>query len=384
MRRIRYEPFLEAYLIMENGELYSVLPADIKEILEEIPDAIIVKNLEYPKETFSAPIKVQIQVTNFCNLRCKTCAVFSGDNKIMPPQMTHKQIMTLLERSADVGVLNIEWSGGEPLFRKGFWTFVKYAEELGFAQNLLTNGLCFSDKNIECLHVFFRIQISLDGVGETFNQIVNRDAWRLFTRSINLIREKELNIVIATVLQEKNVDRLGEIIEFCAVHNFKKIRISPQVPIGRSKFISWTEYCAIINRFRDKLPDLKRYAEDCNIELDTFLEKKICDDETVKDVLRIVSPGGYSFLYIDAVGDIFPFPFLNQPSWRLGSCLSDNLSEIWLSSDILNKIRQQTYQNTGCGKCRYECSFADRSLVFGFTGKIDGPALPHIECKERR
>lgn len=383
MRRIRYEPFLEAYLVMENGELYSVSPTDIEEILKEIPDAIIVKNLEYPKETFSAPVKVQIQVTNVCNLRCETCAVFGDDNKMMP-QMTHKQITTLLEQLADMGVLNIEWSGGEPLSRKEFWTFVKYAEELGFAQNLLTNGLYFFNNNIEHLYNFFRIQISLDGVGETFNRIVNRDAWELFVHSINLIREKRLNIVIATVLQEKNVDRLDEIIKFCAIHDLKNIRISPQVPIGRSKSISWIEYRVIIDRFRDKLPDLKKCAEDCGIELDTFLEKRLCDDETVKDVLRIVSPGGYSFLYIDAVGDIFPFPFLNQSLWRLGSCLSDDLSEIWLRSEILNKIRQQTYQNTGCGKCRYECSFADRSLVFGFTGKIDGPALSHNECMERR
>jgi MoaA/NifB/PqqE/SkfB family radical SAM enzyme len=378
---IRYEPLFGAYLIMEDGELYAIASNNIKEILGGLSEIAMVRNSEYPKGVFSAPIKVQIQVTKACNLRCRTCAVFGGECNETGAQLTNEQIIQLLGQLATMGVLNVEWSGGEPLLRKDFWTFVQCATDLGIAQNLLTNGIYFSRKNLKTLSSFFRIQISLDGTGEIFNRIVGRNVWNMFLRSMDVIRDKKLNITMATVLQEENVNHLDEIIDFCISRNLPKLRISLQVPIGRSSHVSWKEYSRIIEQFRKYLPDLKKQAGDGGVELDTFLEKRICDDDTVMDVSHIVSPGGYSFLYIDALGDVYPFPFLTQPTLRLGSCISDDLQVIWLNSAVLDNIRRWTYQNTGCGKCRYECSFAERSLVLGFTGRIDGFALPHKECK---
>jgi pyrroloquinoline quinone biosynthesis protein E len=369
---------------MEDGELYAISPADLPEVLTELPNTVIVRNSEYPEGIFSAPLKVQIQTTKICNLKCKTCAVFGGECNAATMQMGSEQIIQLIEKIASMGVLNLEWSGGEPLLRKDFWTFVPYAAGLGISQNLLTNGTCFTQKNVALLSSFYRIQISLDGVGETFNRIVGRNAWEIFLRSMDLIQGIGLSIVMATVLQKENVDHLNEIIDFCIAHNLPKVRISLQVPIGRSVSISWEEYSRVIDKFRECLPSLKKRATDGGVELDVFLEKRICDDTTVADVSRIVSPGGYSFLYIDAIGDVYPFPFLTQPFLRLGSCISDDLQEIWLRSTILSSIRQQTYRNTDCGECRYECSFAERSLVVGFTGRIDGPAMPHPECQNRK
>jgi MoaA/NifB/PqqE/SkfB family radical SAM enzyme len=368
---------------MEDGGLYAIVPADLQEILTELPDTVVVTNAEHPEGVFSAPLKVQIQTTKICNLKCGTCAVFGGECN-EAAQMSSKQILELIEKLASMGVLNIEWSGGEPLLRKDFWAFVKHAADLGLSQNLLTNGTCFSSKNAKFLSSFYRIQISLDGVGETFNRIVGRNAWNTFLRSMDSIRDMGLNIVMGAVLQRENVNHLDEIVEFCSIHHLPKLRISLQIPIGRSSSISWREYSQIIDRFREQLPSLKKKAMEGGVELDVFLEKVICDDDTVVDVSRIVSPGGYSFLYVDAIGDIYPFPFLTQPGFRLGSCISDDLPTIWLRSTILSSIRQQTYQNTGCGGCRYECAFAERSLVLGFTGRINGPAMPHRECTKRK
>jgi MoaA/NifB/PqqE/SkfB family radical SAM enzyme len=368
---------------MEDGELYAIAPRDIHEVLADWTDAVIVKNTEHPEGIFSAPIKVQIQATKACNLRCKTCAVFGGDCN-RTPLMTNLQLFETLGKLANAGVLNVEWSGGEPLLRQGFWEFVRYTKDIGLSQNLLTNGTCFSPQNAEFLRTFYRIQISLDGVGEIFNNIVNRNAWDLFTKSLDYIQGANLNIVMATVLQRENVDHMDDVIGFCTSRGFSKIRVSLQVPMGRSLPISWKAYSEIIDRFRKKLPDLQKRAQDNGIELDTFLEKRLCEDETVEDVSRIVSPGGYSFLYVDSMGDLYPFPFLVQPSLRLGSIISEDLLKIWMHSKILDSIRQQTYLQTGCGRCRYECSFAERSLVLGFTGNIGGLALPNQECTERR
>lgn len=47
--------------------------------------------------------------------------------------------------------------------RKDFFEPVQYAWSLGFEQNLLTNGLLFSENNIDSLKkYFFRIQVSIN------------------------------------------------------------------------------------------------------------------------------------------------------------------------------------------------------------------------------
>lgn len=384
---IRFEPFLGAYVLMEGNEFYMISEGNLQEVCEEYSRHTIIKNVDNPDNVYSMPLKVQIQTTDICNLKCVTCAVANENcSAVKGDALSDKDIFKTLDSLASHGVLDIEWSGGEPLTRKSFLNFSEHAANLGMSQNLLTNGTLFNEDNMEVIkNNFFRVQISLDGVGSTYDEIVGKKAWKGFVNSVKLIDESVLpKVVIATVLQKANVEKIEAILQFCALHSLPRIRISMQVPIGRSSIITWHEYSSIIDLFRDRWPKLKADAERLGIKLDSFLEKEICDDSSVPDVGYIVSPYGFSFLYIDAFGDIFPFPFLTSSELKLGSVRSDDLRDVWFKSDVLNYLRKQTYKNTGCGECRFECSFAERSLVYAYTGSLSSPALYNKECKERR
>lgn len=386
-RLVRFEPMLNAYVIMEENEFFMIDKDGLSELAaDQVDEYVVVENVNCPNNVYSMPLKVQIQTTNQCNLRCITCAVANDmacDNRIL----TDAEIFNLLDTLAKYGVLDIEWSGGEPLLRKNFLKFIEYAANLGISQNLLTNGLLFNEKNVEIIEKnFFRVQISLDGVNQTYNKIVGKKAWDKFVRSMELAVSAgvQKKIVIATVLQDENVAQMNSIIEFCALHMLPRVRISMQVPIGRSSTLTWQKYSLLIDNFRQQWDNLKKKTNNTGVIIDSFLEKEICEDDSVPDVGYIVSPYGYSFLYINARGDIFPFPFLTSPELRLGSIKEDDLRDIWFNSPVLNYLRKQTYKNTGCNDCRFECSFAERSLVYAYTGRLNAPALYHPECKERR
>jgi len=382
---IRFEPCINEYVVMDEGQFYTISPEDISELLDSLQNYKIVKNFDHPPNIYSMPLRVQLQVTNKCNLRCITCAVAEDDNK-NNPIMSSEGLKKLLKSLSNHGILNVAWSGGEPLVRKDFWQIVEYAVKLGLSQNLLTNGTLFTDDNIKIIkNNFFRVQVSLDAIGETYNQIVNKDIWSRFVKSIRLAMNSGVNnIVAATVLQKDNVTEIGSIIDFCSKENIKKIRISMRVPIGRSKSLTWEEYSSVIEVFRQQWPQLKEYALQRNVEIDCFLEKVRCFDESLPDVSYIVSPGGFTILYIDAYGDVYPFPFLTSSNLKLGTIKSDNLREIWLNSTILQKLRRLTYKNIGCGDCRLECAFTERSVVYAFLGKLEGSALSHAECQQSR
>lgn len=379
---IRFEPYKSGYLTMENGEFYFIETEKISELQSCDRDYIIVINTNHPSHAYSMPLKVQLQATKACNLRCITCAVAEG-RQSKEKSLSTAEMIKILDLLAYYGVLNIEWSGGEPLLKKDFFFLAEYAAKKGFSQNLLTNATLFNKGNVALIKkYFFRTQISLDGVDADFNKIVGVNCWKKFSDAVSLAVECGLNIVLACVLQKNNIETIGEIIDFCSEKKIDNLRISMQVPIGRSTCLTWDAYSQIIDRFRVIWPKLKQQADDRHLAVNCFLEKDVCEDDGVEDVGYLVSPGGYSFLYIDAYGDIYPFPFLITPDLKLGSIKKDDIRGIWNSSK-LDYIRTLNYKTTGCCDCRLECAFAERSLVYAFTGKIDSPALPHYECRRR-
>lgn len=198
--------------------------------------------------------------------------------------------------------------------------------------------------------------------------------------------ERPKGVSAAVVLQRGNVSNIDSIIEFCGDNNLRDVRISLQVSLGRSRGIGWSEYSDVIEDFRRQLPKLDSLAKSKGVSIDTFLGK-IDHDGEIDDVGRLVSPGGYSFIYINAKGEIFPFPFLFDEKFKIGSIENNDLKEKWFKSWVLKELRKCTYEAVGCGKCRKECAFFERSLVYSFTGNIKGRALYHEECsvsKERR
>jgi MoaA/NifB/PqqE/SkfB family radical SAM enzyme len=384
MKLVRHEPYVGGYITSDKGEVFLIDNQDVN-FIEKSGKYRIIRNKNNPPNCFSAPVRVQIQTTENCNLRCVTCAVA---NKRRFFGLETNKIKEVLDYLAEWGVLNIEWSGGEPLLRKDFCDLVWYANRLGFEQNLLTNGTLFNSENSKFLRkYFFNTQISLDGVCDVYNRIVGRDYWEKFKKSLRcFLDEKPKGLIAAVVLQKENVSNIDSVIEFCGDNGLKDVRVSMQVSLGRSECISWNEYNGVIDQFRCQLPKLEKLAKSKNVFLDTFLGK-IDHDGDVDDVGRLISPGGYSFVYINARGDIFPFPFLFDDVFRVGSIDKDDLREKWFKSEVFKELRTCTYEATGCGKCRKECAFFERSLVYSFTGDIKGRALSHEECdisRERR
>ena len=373
----------DAYLVMHENEVYLVSKKDIGDVLSEMEGCRIIENRDNPPGAYSMPTHVQIQATRKCNLKCITCGVAADSH---PAESGYEEIMRTIDILAENGVLNIEWSGGEPLVRKDFWKFVEHASTAGINQGLLTNGILFTEENIGRVKEFFcNVQISLDGIGNVFDRIVGRSAWLQFTKSIALaVKEGIENFHVATVLQEDNAGKISDIINFCSDNGVRNIRISPLVPIGRSSHVTWEQYSQIINKFESIWSDLKKLALARGVAINCFIEKERCDDKSVTDVGNLISPGGYNFLYVDASGFLYPFPFLASDEFKLGNIQHEDLRDIWFNSSMLGYLRKQNYKNTGCGECRLECSFAERSLVYAFTGKIDGPALNHKDCPVER
>ncbi len=158
----------------------------------------------------SVALKVKI---NGCNFKCVYCpSANRGIGK------NNKDIIKeVLSRSAEAGIYEVRWSGGEATQYKHFLSLVNYAQSKGFFQTLSTNG-SFGN---EYLHVLRgegiqRINFSLDTLDDSlFKQITGMDYLEVVIGNIKAASilfnlPTKMNIVIA----RDNLHEIPRLIDF--------------------------------------------------------------------------------------------------------------------------------------------------------------------------
>lgn len=138
-----------------NDESYEVahIVSDFIGILEKDYNIKIVKqsqpqekSVKIVKNNNIYPITVSIELTNKCNLKCKHCYGSFQSKGIEMPLSNIKKLLYDLE---NLGVRNIEFSGGDISVYPYLYETLKTAYSLNFsAIILLTNGI-FMDKEVK-------------------------------------------------------------------------------------------------------------------------------------------------------------------------------------------------------------------------------------------
>ena len=103
------------------------------------------------------PLAMLIELTYRCPLRCPYCSN-PLEMTAASGEMDTGQWLGVIEEAADMGVLQIHFSGGEPTVRQDLEDMVGRAEVLGIYTNLITSGVLID-------------QARLEGLAETLGQM---------------------------------------------------------------------------------------------------------------------------------------------------------------------------------------------------------------------
>jgi sulfatase maturation enzyme AslB (radical SAM superfamily) len=123
------------------------------------------------------PLHVDIELASICNLQCPMCYTISPEfkEKVNTTRMDFELYKKLIDECASSGVYSIRLSlRGESFLHKRILDCVRYAKEKGIKEvSTLTNGVRLDEemfKDIMDAGIDW-ITISIDGVGETYEQI---------------------------------------------------------------------------------------------------------------------------------------------------------------------------------------------------------------------
>ena len=205
-------------------------------------------NVIEKKRTFSPDSAVLLTTTD-CNLRCIYCYANAGEQRVSMNQQTAKATIDFIVRNAkskEQKRCSLGFhGGGEPTLNWSVFQFaVSYFQEktqeneLVSEIDLATNGM-LSRKQIDWIaqHISV-VQVSLDGTREIQNfQRPTVGKGKSFTTVCNTIKSlqtKGVRVLIHSVVTEKSVRRISEIIRFL-VTNFPDttIHLEPASKCGR-------------------------------------------------------------------------------------------------------------------------------------------------------
>ncbi|MBL4614185.1 MAG: radical SAM protein [Magnetovibrio sp.] len=138
-----------------------------------------------------SPDKLEIDLTNRCNLTCVHCSREASPHADVDPEMKPQQLFALVAEAADIGATSLSLMGGEPTVHPHLLDLAHFAKKKGIhSLSTSTNGLRVKAEMAERMaYLFSSLQVSLHGCdAQTHDRIVQHDgAFKAATNAVRLM-----------------------------------------------------------------------------------------------------------------------------------------------------------------------------------------------------
>lgn len=133
----------------------------------------------------------------------------------VPVDVVKKNLKDLKE----LGVVYIDFTGGEPLLREDLPEILKYAKELGFFSTLTTNCILYKRRAKEIKNLVDRLLFSLDAPDASEHERIRGVySYEPVMESIKEAKSLGQNPIINFTITKFSINFLPEMIDFCESH----------------------------------------------------------------------------------------------------------------------------------------------------------------------
>jgi PqqA peptide cyclase len=164
------------------------------------------------------PLGLLAELTYACPLHCPYCSnpVNLGDYS---DELTTQQWRQVIAEAAQLGVLQLHLSGGEPLQRRDIVDIVAFASGQGMYTNLITSASGLSSRRAEQLRAagLDHVQISVQADERTLSdRIAGLPSFDRKLAAARLVKKLGWPLTLNVVLHRHNIDRIGRILDLAA------------------------------------------------------------------------------------------------------------------------------------------------------------------------
>jgi len=380
--RIRYEDF-GAIIALESPPALVHVDHDLVRELG-YPDA---ERWASPKGWLSAPTEVHVLLTERCPAGCPDCYVDAVMEREDPPT---DQWRHTFERLAAQGVFHLALGGGESLLRDDLFDLAAYARDLGMVPNLTTSGIGMTAEKAAACRVFGQVNVSLDGLGDTYVASRGYDGAERALRALRLLADAGVSTGINVVVNRATWAELDATIEAAHDAGAREVELLRFKPAGRAHATYLAKRLGLDER-RALVPRVlawQRRWPDVNVKIDcSFIPFVAAANPPLEALQRfgvIGCEAGNVMAAIRADGTATACSFVEQP---LGDV--DALVDRWDDHpDLLAWRAQADDPAAPCATCTYRpiCRGGCSAVTHHLTGQWDAPdpECPRVVAHARR
>ncbi|MCO1575587.1 radical SAM protein [Crossiella sp. SN42] len=297
-----------------------------------------------------SPIIVEVEVTYGCFRACRHCAYESSPEARMPNELTAEQWATVFRKLADAGVLIVQLTGGDPLFRDDSFDIVDAADDAGLSVYVRSDTVALNAANlsrIKGLRHLWHIGTSLDGAdAATHDWIRGRGAFDVFKQRVSALAFEGVDVSVGATLHKNNYTTLRQMGQLSAELGAQWFDIGFLSPVGRGVnlehlVLDSDEIARSLNSYLDGIR-AGEYAPSHAHYLHRAQQDKPFEDlAELVDMLPYVTEWPFSRLRLNPTGSSYTAGKLKGSDYAGGyNALSNSIEHIWDNSPNLRQLRQ--------------------------------------------
>ncbi len=322
------------------------------------------------------PLALLAELTHRCPLACPYCSNPLNLERAAG-ELSEQDWHRVLAEAAALGVLQVHFSGGEPMARRDLAALIGAANGLGLYSNLITSGTLGGAREVEAFaaaglkHVQLSFQDFAAANGDRIAGLSGAHDRK--TRFAAAVRAASLPLTLNMVVHRQNLDGVPQMIEMALELGARRVEIAH------------VQYYAWALKNRAALLPTRRQLDEATETVETArqrLKGVLAIDYVVPDYHGVrpkscMSGWGRQFLNVTPSGTAVPchaaetLPGIVFPSVRTSSLL-----DIWYESDAFNRFRGTDWMAEPCRSCeRREIDWGgcrcQAFLLVGDAGRTD-------------
>ena len=309
------------------------------------------------------PYALLAEITYRCPLHCPYCSNPAAASLREAPrrpradgyshgELTTEEWKRVIRDAAALGVLQVGFSGGEPLARRDLVELIHTAREAKLYTNLITSGIGLDDDRLLALGDAGLDSIQLSFQSDESSLADKIAGTRAHERKLDVaakVHAAGIPLSLNFVIHKRNIDRLPQMIDLAEALG------AARVELANAQFYGWA--------FRNRaalLPTREQVdrARDVAIAAKARLAARMDIFYVLPDYYETrpkpcLNGWGQRYLTVNPIGDVLPCPTASSaiPDLRLENVRTRDLDWIWHESESFNRFRGTEWMPDPCRSC---------------------------------
>jgi len=305
-----------------------------------------------------APIAMLAELTHRCPLACPYCSN-PTDLLAKENELDTGTWLRVFKQAADMGVLQLHLSGGEPASRHDIVDLMQGAHDEGLYTNLITSGIGLTPRRLDALEAagMDHIQLSMQGTTADLADWVGGYKGG-FDRKMKVagdIAERGIPLTLNAVMHRHNLDDLERTIEMAVELGARRLEVACV------QFHGWaSQNRSQLLPSREQTESAKRIVAEAEKRLRGVMAFDFVPPDYYADYPKACMGGwGSAGLNVTPDGTVLPCHAAQTiPTLSFENVKDKSLSDIWYKSEAFNAYRGTDWLPDPCQACdRKEIDF---------------------------